>query len=118
MSRRQLALFDRSLLLPALLDALRKLDPRVQWRNPVMFVVYIGSLLTTLLWLQALAGTGEAPAWFIFNIALWLWFTVLFANFAESLAEGRSKAQAAALRGLKQTVWARKLADAGERSRH
>ena len=117
MSRRKLALFERSLLLPALLDALRKLSPRVQWRNPVMFVVYIGSLLTTLLWLQALLGAGEAPAWFIFNIALWLWFTVLFANFAEALAEGRSQAQAAALRGLKQTVWARKLADPGERER-
>src|SRR5467141_5364393 len=117
MTRRKLALFERSLLLPALLDALRKLSPRVQWRNPVMFVVYIGSLLTTLLWLQALLGAGEAPAWFIFNIALWLWFTVLFANFAEALAEGRSKAQAAALRGLKQTVWARKLAVPTERER-
>src|ERR1700716_853841 len=117
MTRRKLALFERSLLLPALLDALCKLDPRVQWRNPVMFVVYIGSLLTTLLWLQALLGAGEAPAWFIFNIALWLWFTVLFANFAEALAEGRSKAQAAALRGLKQTVWARRLAHPPERER-
>ena len=105
MTRRKLALFERSLLAPAALDALRKLDPRVQWRNPVMFVVYIGSLLTTGLLLQALAGHGEAPAWFIFNIALWLWFTVLFANFAEALAEGRSKAQAAALRGMKQSVW-------------
>jgi len=117
MTRPKLALFERSLLLPALLDAVRKLDPRVQWRNPVMFVVYIGSLLTTLLWLQALLGAGEAPAWFIFNIALWLWFTVLFANFAEALAEGRSKAQAAALRGLKQTVWARKLALPADRER-
>jgi potassium-transporting ATPase ATP-binding subunit len=115
MSRRQLSLFERALLVPALIDALRKLDPRAQWRNPVMFVVYVGSLLTTLLWLQALAGAGEAPAWFIFNIALWLWFTVLFANFAEALAEGRSKAQAAALRGLKQTVWAKKLASAAQR---
>src|SRR6476661_11123800 len=117
MTRRRLALFERSLLGPALLDALRKLDPRVQWRNPVMFVVYIGSLLTTGLWGQALAGRGEAPAWFIFNIALWLWFTVLFANLAEALAEGRSKAQAAALRGLKQTVWARRLADPADRQR-
>ena len=117
MTRRRLALFERSLLGPALLDALRKLDPRVQWRNPVMFVVYIGSLLTTVLWGQALAGRGEAPAWFIFNIALWLWFTVLFANLAEALAEGRSKAQAAALRGLKQTVWARRLADPADRQR-
>jgi K+-transporting ATPase ATPase B chain len=115
MSRRQLALFDRTLLGPALLGSLQKLDPRVQWRNPVMFVVYIGSILTTVLWLQALAARGEAPGWFIFNIAVWLWFTVLFANFAEALAEGRSKAQAEALRGLKQTVWAKQLADANER---
>ena len=118
MSRRQLSLFDRTLIGPALLDSLRKLDPRVQWRNPVMFVVYIGSILTTVLWLQALGAQGEAPAWFIFNIALWLWFTVLFANFAEALAEGRSKAQAESLRGLKQTVWAKKLANAADRGRH
>ncbi|HXZ58659.1 MAG TPA: potassium-transporting ATPase subunit KdpB [Steroidobacteraceae bacterium] len=116
MSRRKLALFDRALLGPALIDSLTKLDPRVQWRNPVMFVVYIGSILTTVLWAQALAGRGEAPAWFIFNIALWLWFTVLFANLAEALAEGRSKAQAAALRGLKQTVWAKRLADPAVRA--
>ncbi|MFZ1101094.1 MAG: potassium-transporting ATPase subunit KdpB [Steroidobacteraceae bacterium] len=115
MSRRRLTLFDRALLTPALLDSLRKLDPRVQWRNPVMFVVYIGSILTSVLWVQALGGRGEAPAWFIFNIALWLWFTVLFANFAEALAEGRSKAQAAALKGLKQTVWAKRLADPNDR---
>jgi potassium-transporting ATPase ATP-binding subunit len=117
MSRRKLALFDRALLAPALFDSLSKLDPRVQWRNPVMFVVYIGSILTSVLWLQALGGHGEAPAWFIFNIALWLWFTVLFANFAEALAEGRSKAQAAALKGLKQTVWAKRLADPNDRQR-
>jgi K+-transporting ATPase ATPase B chain len=91
-------------------DAFRKLDPRVQWRNPVMFVVYVGAILTTVLWVQALAGRGEAPGWFILNVAIWLWFTLLFANFAEALAEGRSKAQAAALRGLKQTVMAKKLA--------
>jgi len=118
MSRRTLSLFDRSLLGPALLDSLSKLDPRVQWRNPVMFVVYVGSLLTSVLWLQALSGRGEAPSWFIFNIALWLWFTVLFANLAEALAEGRSKAQAAALRGLRQTVWAKQLADPSERVYH
>ncbi|HEY6356153.1 MAG TPA: potassium-transporting ATPase subunit B, partial [Burkholderiaceae bacterium] len=117
MSRRKLALFDPALLAPAALQALRKLDPRVQWRNPVMFVVYIGSLLTTALWLQALAGHGEAPAWFIFNVALWLWFTVLFANLAEALAEGRSKAQAAALRGMKQSVLAKKLANPEDRGR-
>ena len=109
MTTKSLSLFDPVLLRPALVDALRKLDPRVQWRNPVMFVVYVGSLFTTALWLQALIGTGEAPAWFIGATTLWLWFTVLFANFAEALAEGRSKAQAAALRGAKQGVIARKL---------
>ncbi|HSD60537.1 MAG TPA: HAD-IC family P-type ATPase, partial [Burkholderiales bacterium] len=109
MTRRTFALFEPALMGPAIADAFRKLDPRVQWRNPVMFVVYVGSLLTTLLWTQALAGTGEAPAGFILTVALWLWFTVLFANFAEALAEGRSKAQAASLRGLKKETWARKL---------
>jgi K+-transporting ATPase ATPase B chain len=116
-ARHKLSMFDRSLLGPAVVDALRKLDPRVQWRNPVMFVVYIGSILTTALWVQALRGHGEAPSWFIANVALWLWFTVLFANFAEALAEGRGKAQAATLRGLKQAVWAKKLADRADRSR-
>ncbi|HNC50780.1 MAG TPA: potassium-transporting ATPase subunit KdpB [Accumulibacter sp.] len=109
MSHKKLAMFDPVLLKPATLDAFRKLDPRVQWRNPVMFVVYVGSLLTTALWIQALAGEGEAPAGFILAVALWLWFTVLFANFAEALAEGRSKAQAASLRGLKQETLAKKL---------
>ena len=91
-------------------SAFAKLDPRVQWRNPVMFVVYVGSILTTLLWLAgAAAASGEAPAGFILAVALWLWFTVLFANFAEALAEGRSKAQAASLRGLKKSTWAKKL---------
>ena len=117
MTRPGATLFERALLKGALIDSLAKLSPRVQWRNPVMFVVYIGSLLTTGLWLQALLGPGEAPAWFIFNVALWLWFTVLFANLAESLAEGRSKAQAAALRGLKQTVLAKKLPDPTQRTR-
>src|SRR5579862_8060340 len=111
MTRPSLSMFDRALLVPAALDALRKLDPRAQWRNPVMFVVYVGSVLTGILWLQALTGSGEAPTWFIGNVAFWLWFTVLFANLAEALAEGRSKAQAASLRGLQQTVWARKLVD-------
>ena len=117
-ARHRLSMFDRTLLWPAVVDAFRKLDPRTQWRNPVMFVVYIGSILTTALWVQALAGQGEAPAWFIVNVAIWLWFTVLFANFAEALAEGRSKAQAATLRGLKQTVTAKKLLDPTDRARH
>ncbi|ANX03149.1 potassium-transporting ATPase subunit KdpB [Immundisolibacter cernigliae] len=109
MTTKSLSLFDPVLLRPALVDALRKLDPRVQWRNPVMFVVYVGSAFTTALWLQALIGTGEAPAWFIGATTVWLWFTVLFANFAEALAEGRSKAQAAALRATKKMILAKKL---------
>ncbi len=109
MVRQSLTLFDRSLLGPAILDSFRKLSPAVQIRNPVMFVVYVGSLLTTFLFVQALRGAGEAPAAFIAAIAAWLWFTVLFANFAEALAEGRSKAQAASLRGLKTAVSAKKL---------
>ena len=90
MTHARLALFDPALVRPALIDALRKLDPRVQWRNPVMFVCYVGSALTLLLWLQAVLGHGEASAGFILAISLWLWFTVVFANFAEALAEGRS----------------------------
>ena len=102
-------MFDTRLVRPAILDAVRKLTPQAQWRNPVMFVVYIGSILTTVLFFQALGGQGDAPAGFIFSITLWLWLTVLFANFAEALAEGRSKAQAAALRGAKKNVLAKKL---------
>ncbi|MFC5521607.1 potassium-transporting ATPase subunit KdpB [Polaromonas jejuensis] len=107
--RKSFVLLDPVLLKPAIVASFAKLSPRVQWRNPVMFVVYIGSILTTLLGLQALQGKGEAPAGFIFAVAIWLWFTVLFANFAEALAEGRSKAQAASLRGLKKSAWAKKL---------
>ena len=80
--KKTLPLFDRDLADQALRDALRKLSPRAQWRNPVMFVVYLGSILTSVLFIQALGGAGEAPAGFILAIALWLWFTVLFANFA------------------------------------
>ncbi|MYM33929.1 potassium-transporting ATPase subunit KdpB [Duganella sp. FT94W] len=107
---KKLRMFDAALAVPAIVDAFRKLHPRTQLRSPVMFVVYVGSIITTLLAAQALAGHGEAPAGFIVATAVWLWFTVLFANFAEALAEGRSKAQAASLRSLKQTVTAKKLA--------
>src|ERR1700676_71967 len=112
MVRKSLTLFDSTLLGPAVADSFRKLSPAVQVRNPVMFVVYIGSILTTILFVQALRGQGEAPAGFILGVTAWLWFTVLFANFAEALAEGRSKAQAASLRGLKQSVNAKKLTSA------
>jgi K+-transporting ATPase ATPase B chain len=109
MSRKSLTLFDSALIAPAIIDAFKKLDPRAQWRNPVMFVVYVGSIITTLLFMQALRGAGEASPGFILGISAWLWVTVLFANFAESLAEGRSKAQAASLRGLKLVVIGKKL---------
>ena len=112
MSRHALKLFDHKLLWPAVLESLRKLDPRVQWRNPVMFVVYVGTLLTAVLAMRALGGQGEAPAGFIVAVCDWLAFTVLFANFAEALAEGRSRAQAAALRGMRQTVVAKRFKDA------
>ncbi|MFO1311105.1 MAG: potassium-transporting ATPase subunit KdpB [Burkholderiales bacterium] len=96
----------------ALLDSVRRMTPRYQWRNPVMFVVYVGSILTTVLWLQALFGEGEAPAGFILAITVWLWATLLFANFAEAIAEGRSKAQAASLKSARKDTVAKKLARA------
>jgi potassium-transporting ATPase ATP-binding subunit len=96
---------------PALLASLKKLHPGEQLKNPVMFVVYVGSMLTTILFLQALFGKGEASPGFILHITLWLWLTVLFANFAEAIAEGRAKAQAQALRSTRKDVPARKLAD-------
>ncbi|MGF6843316.1 K+-transporting ATPase ATPase B chain [Paraburkholderia youngii] len=105
------SMFDPALVKPAIVDSFKKLTPRTQLRNPVMFCVYVGSILTTILWLAALAGQAEAPAGFILAITLWLWFTVLFANFGEALAEGRSKAQAASLRSAKHNVVAKKLND-------
>src|SRR5437879_11358027 len=103
------SLFDAAIVRQAIVDSFRKLTPRRQVRNPVMFVVYVGSILTTLLWGQALAGQGEAPGWFIFWVSVWLWFTVLFANFAEAMAEGRGKAQAASLRRARRDIQAKKL---------
>ena len=102
-----------SIVRQAIVDSFRKLTPRRQVRNPVMFVVYVGTILTTLLWLQALVGQGEAPAWFIFWVSVWLWFTVLFANFAEAMAEGRGKAQAASLRKARRELQAKRLRRAG-----
>ena len=104
-------MFAPELVKPAIVDAFRKLSPRAQLRNPVMFVVYAGSVLTSILFLRALFSPvqGGESAGFILAISIWLWFTVLFANFAEAMAEGRSKQQAAALRVLKTTVTARVL---------
>ena len=118
MSRKKISLFDRAIAGRAAIEAFRKLDPRLQLRNPVMFVVFVGSLLATALWVQALVGNsegGEGPAGFILAIALWLWFTLLFANFAEAMAEGRGKAQADALRKSRREIMAKELG-APERS--
>jgi K+-transporting ATPase ATPase B chain len=103
-------MFDLTILRQAVIDSFRKLTPRRQVRNPVMFVVYVGSILTTLLFFQALFGKGEAPAWFILAVTIWLWFTVLFGNFAEAMAEGRGKAQAASLRKARRDLQAKRLA--------
>src|SRR2546422_5739759 len=103
------SLFDPTIVRQAIIDSFRKLTPRRQVWNPVMFVVYVGSILTTLLWVQALVGKGEAPAGFIFWVSVWLWFTVLFANFAEAMAEGRGKAQAASLRKARRDLQAKRL---------
>ncbi len=97
------SLFDPEIVRPAVADSLRKLDPRVQLRNPVMFVVEVGASITTVAWLIQVfgggpLGGGQEPAWFAFSVTVWLWLTVVFANLAEALAEGRGRAQAASLR--------------------
>ncbi len=104
-------LFDPQIVRRAIIDSFKKLNPRNQVRNPVMFVVLIGSVFTTCLFIQALLGHGEAPTGFILGISLWLWFTVLFANFAEAMAEGRGKAQAESLRKARRDILAKKLAE-------
>jgi K+-transporting ATPase ATPase B chain len=103
------SMFEPQFVTPALWESVKRLSPQAQWRNPVMFVCYVGAILTAGLWLQALVGKGEAPAAYIFWVSVWLWFTVLFANFAEALAEGRSRAQAASLRAARREVMAKKL---------
>lgn len=100
--------FDKKIITGAVNDAFKKLDPRVQIKNPVMFIVYIGALLTTGLMLRdLLQGTGNIA--FTLQINLWLWFTVLFANFAEAIAEGRGKAQAQALKNTRSQTKAKKM---------
>jgi K+-transporting ATPase ATPase B chain len=105
------SIFDPALLRPAIVASFQKLDPRLVARNPVMFVVEVGSVLTTVLWLRDrfVHPAGAAPGWFTLAVSLWLWFTVVFANFAEAVAEGRGKAQAESLRKMRREVTARKL---------
>jgi K+-transporting ATPase ATPase B chain len=113
---RKASLLDPAILRAAAVSSLAKLHPRLVARNPVMFVVEVGSLLTTLLWLRDrfVHPGGAAPGWFTLTVSLWLWFTVVFANFAEAVAEGRGKAQADTLRKMRRDVEARRLVDGKE----
>ena len=112
MASQSTSLFAAELLLPATRDAFVKLDPRIQYRNPVMFVTLVGSVLTLVLAVRQVV-SGE-PAGFTVAVSAWLWFTVLFANFAEALAEGRGKAQAQTLRKMRSEVAARRLVEGRE----
>src|SRR5262245_22907054 len=104
-------LFDGPITRRAIRDSFVKLNPLHLLRNPVMFVVEVGSVLTTVLAILALAGRLNEPPGFILAVSLWLWLTVLFANFAEAMAEGRGKAQADTLRNARRDVFAKKLRD-------
>ena len=110
-SKPKVSMFDPALMRGAIKDSFSKLDPRLLYKNPVMFVVAIGALLTTALVIRDLvdAPSGASPRWFSVAITLWLWFTVLFANFAEAVAEGRGKAQADTLRKMRQETTARRM---------
>jgi K+-transporting ATPase ATPase B chain len=107
MARKTTNLFTREIVLTAVRDAFPKLDPRLQWRNPVMFIVELGSVITTGIFVLNLVRGHTGQLWFVGVIAIWLWLTVLFANFAEAIAEGRGKAQAASLRATRTTTIAR-----------
>ncbi len=112
MARQTAKLFTREIATRATIDSFKKLDPRIQLRNPVMFVVEVGSVITTATFFINLIGGGGQPLWFTGDIAIWLWLTVLFANFAEAIAEGRGKAQADTLRSMRTTASAnRRRAD-------
>jgi potassium-transporting ATPase ATP-binding subunit len=109
-----LSIFSASLLRPAFLEAVKKLDPRVLWRSPVMFLVEIGGCITLITFVLAVSGRGGDPAWFSGLVSVWLWLTVFFGTFAESLAEGRGKARAATLRKTRTEVSARRLVASSE----
>jgi K+-transporting ATPase ATPase B chain len=111
--RKKSSLFEGALVRQAILDSFKKLDPRVQARNPVMFIVEAGSVWTTILFFQNLGSDTAANNAFVGLVAIWLWFTVLFANFAEAIAEGRGKAQADALRRTRSETVARVIVDGG-----
>ena len=105
------SIFDPTIVRSAAIDALRKLNPRTMMRNPVMFIVEVGSVLTTVLFLRDLGSSTAQQNVFAGLVAAFLWFTVLFANFAEAMAEGRGKAQADTLRRARRDVQAKKIAN-------
>src|SRR4051812_8929939 len=107
------SLFDPQIIRRASVDAFRKLDPRLVAKNPVMFVVEVGSVITTYYFFKQLIVHGS-DVWFVGQVSVWLWFTVLFANFAEAMAEGRGKAQADTLRKAKTESVARRLIAGGK----
>jgi K+-transporting ATPase ATPase B chain len=109
-----LSIWDPGIVSGAIVASFRKLDPRIQFRNPVMFIVEVGSVLTTMVWIQELT-SGTGTPLFTGQVAFWLWFTVLFANFAEAMAEGRGKAQAATLRKAKTEAMAVRILKGGQR---
>jgi len=104
-----ISIFDARIVRPALVDSIKKLDPRVLWRNPVMFAVEIASAITLVTFVMSLTGANKEPAWFTGLVSVWLWLTVIFANFSEALAEGRGKARAASLRKTRTDVTAKRL---------
>jgi len=103
------SIFDLHIMGPALVEAMKKLDPRTFWRNPVMFCVEIASVITLLTFIMSLTGANQEPAWFTGTVSLWLWLTVIFSTFAEALAEGRGKARAVSLRKSRTDVTAKRL---------
>ena len=111
------AFADRKMVKSAVRDSFIKLNPKTQAKNPVMFLVYISAFLTTALWLVSLFGIKDAPSGYTLAIAVILWVTVLFANFAEAIAEGRGKAQADSLRASKKDVDAHKIPSAAEKEK-
>ncbi len=111
---RQSGVFSRAIVLGAVRDSFPKLDPRCQARNPVMFVVELGSLITTAIVFLDVARGHDGDLWFVAVVSVWLWLTVLFASFAEAVAEGRGKAQANALRATRTTTLAHRIADGGD----
>jgi potassium-transporting ATPase ATP-binding subunit len=113
--RPEISMFNKAILAQAAWDSLKKLSPHLVFRNPVMFVVEVGAVLTTLLWFRDIFSSSPAePLWFTGQVGLWLWFTVIFANLAEAVAEGRGKAQAATLKQMRREIMARKMVDGQE----